>query len=487
MATNGKKKNDCCCGKTVTETNTKVTEYGTNGCHMPKGTLQYIGARYVPVFADPVEWSSDRPYEHLMMVQHEGNTYISKQHVPVGIPLPAPDRSNDYWVLMSDWNAQIAEYRAELERFVSETGARVDDLNDNVDALQLDVDAAEETIDTYVNDRDVMVVLGDSWSVRNDEGYPERCGSWTDVVQRALNVEVKNYAVRGCGFVRNYNSSTIAIQAQQAIEDATYNHKKVKYVVALGGRNDFNQGVADADIESAIQRLYQPLRDHFTNAHIRIFLGNANKTTIDDEAKRITTMCNHLACYPVTPIYWWVPMNMFYNENHANQRGYVALAERIIATLIGGKVRPLVKRFDIPLDDADFPLAVRERNWFEITIDDLGVHANGQIHFDGTGAQEFGAGYIELPAGTLSDFIPYTMPANFAGIAKARAGLPISVSLDVANDRLVINPRGNTTTGTGEIMCGSTFDYSIMIDFTPVRTNVGDSYATILPWGTDKA
>ena len=32
------------------------------------GTSQYIGARYVPKFADPIEWSKDRDYEQLEIV-----------------------------------------------------------------------------------------------------------------------------------------------------------------------------------------------------------------------------------------------------------------------------------------------------------------------------------------------------------------------------------------------------------------------------------
>lgn len=136
------KKNDNCCGKTVTETNTKVTEYGSNACKMPQGTLQYIGARYVPVFADPVEWTADRPYEHLMMVQNEGNTYISKQAVPVGIELPTITGENEYWILFSNYNAQIEEYRQEVAR-----------LSDDVSTVSESVGTLEnETLPEMKND-----------------------------------------------------------------------------------------------------------------------------------------------------------------------------------------------------------------------------------------------------------------------------------------------------------------------------------------------
>ena len=47
----------------------------------------YTGMRYVPVFADPAEWSSANSYEPLEIVIHEGNSYTSKTFVPVGIDI----------------------------------------------------------------------------------------------------------------------------------------------------------------------------------------------------------------------------------------------------------------------------------------------------------------------------------------------------------------------------------------------------------------
>lgn len=58
---------------------------------------EYIGMRYVPVFADPAQWDISRQYENLMMVTNEGETYISKQFVPTGIKLD----NTEYWVQIS--------------------------------------------------------------------------------------------------------------------------------------------------------------------------------------------------------------------------------------------------------------------------------------------------------------------------------------------------------------------------------------------------
>jgi hypothetical protein len=74
---------------------------------------QYVGARYVPLFADPLEWDKNTPYESFIIVYNNGNSYTSKQYVPAGI-----DISNEsYWALTGNYNAQIEQYRAEVKQY----------------------------------------------------------------------------------------------------------------------------------------------------------------------------------------------------------------------------------------------------------------------------------------------------------------------------------------------------------------------------------
>ena len=74
---------------------------------------QYVGARYVPLFADPLEWDKTRAYEPLTIVYHNGNSYTSRQYVPVGIEVT----NTAYWALTGNYNAQIEQYRAEVQRY----------------------------------------------------------------------------------------------------------------------------------------------------------------------------------------------------------------------------------------------------------------------------------------------------------------------------------------------------------------------------------
>ena len=88
------------------------------------GTSMYIGARYVPIFADPVEWDDEREYEPLTIVIHDGSCYTSKCYVPKGAQLPPyPEGQTKYWVKTSDYNYQFADLKktvTDLSRLVEQ-------------------------------------------------------------------------------------------------------------------------------------------------------------------------------------------------------------------------------------------------------------------------------------------------------------------------------------------------------------------------------
>lgn len=83
---------------------------------------QYIGARYVPLFAEPLQWNSTKTYEPLTIVYNEGNSYTSKQYVPAGIQI----NNEAYWALTGNYNAQIEQYRAEVKAYDSAIKAETD-------------------------------------------------------------------------------------------------------------------------------------------------------------------------------------------------------------------------------------------------------------------------------------------------------------------------------------------------------------------------
>ena len=91
---------------------------------------QYIGARYVPLFADPIDWDSTKHYEPLTIVYHQGNSFTSKQFVPTGIDIA----NGDYWVPTGNYNAQVEQYRREVRAFDGRITANAQAIADEVTA-----------------------------------------------------------------------------------------------------------------------------------------------------------------------------------------------------------------------------------------------------------------------------------------------------------------------------------------------------------------
>ena len=103
---------------------------------------EYVGARYVPLFADPLQWSNTRTYEPLTIVANQGNSYTSRQFVPAGIDIS----NEDFWALTGDYNAQVEQYRQEvagLKSNVKELGANLKATQGDLTALTTRVEAVE--------------------------------------------------------------------------------------------------------------------------------------------------------------------------------------------------------------------------------------------------------------------------------------------------------------------------------------------------------
>lgn len=74
---------------------------------------QYVGARYVPKFAEPIAWQEGTSYEAMTIVLYNNSSYTSKVPVPATVGTPA--NNSEYWALTGNYNAQVEEYRKEVE------------------------------------------------------------------------------------------------------------------------------------------------------------------------------------------------------------------------------------------------------------------------------------------------------------------------------------------------------------------------------------
>ena len=100
-------------------------------------TRQYVGARYVPKFADPIEWNRENSYEALTIVNHLNNSYTSKKPVPANTDI----NNGEYWALTGNFNSQVEQYRKDTEMLgenfvvLSSNGGKGDGVTDNTSAI----------------------------------------------------------------------------------------------------------------------------------------------------------------------------------------------------------------------------------------------------------------------------------------------------------------------------------------------------------------
>ena len=115
---------------------------------------QVLGAKVQPTFADPTEWNSTRIYAPLTIVLHEGNSFTSKQYVPVGIDIT----NTDFWAETGNYNAQVEQYRQEVLGYIGKVA--------NISNTYLTV--ADMKADTSLKIGDVAQTLG--FYTQNDTG-----------------------------------------------------------------------------------------------------------------------------------------------------------------------------------------------------------------------------------------------------------------------------------------------------------------------------
>ena len=153
---------------------------------------QYVGSRYVPIFADPIEWSDSKTYEPLTIVLHQGNSYTSKQFVPLGVSID----NEAFWALTGNYNAQVEMYRQEvasvssslpLNAFSEQT---VKQTIDNLESsTQTDLSNLDTSLRSYVD----ASILQKTISLINVNDYGADPTGTTDssaAFQAAINVAI---------------------------------------------------------------------------------------------------------------------------------------------------------------------------------------------------------------------------------------------------------------------------------------------------------
>ena len=87
------------------------------------GKNVYVGHRYVPKIMG--EWDNSQIYEPLSIVQYQGNSFTSRQYVPVGVEI----LNEEFWASTGNYNAQVEQYRQEVRNLETDVDNFTSEVN----------------------------------------------------------------------------------------------------------------------------------------------------------------------------------------------------------------------------------------------------------------------------------------------------------------------------------------------------------------------
>lgn len=295
---------------------------------------EYVGARYVPLFADPLQWSDTRTYEPLTIVVNQGNSYTSRQFVPLGIDIS----NEDFWALTGNYNAQVEQYRQEVLAFDGRITKNTNDIAKNTKDIA-GVKSVVDNLESYVGTE--FIVIGDSWS--DTDPSTTTYIKWPITFQKYTRMNIHNYARNGASVVGSTpdpgQSGNFLGQVNKAIADTSFDHSRVELIVIMGGVNDYRSGRTFSDVAEAWSGHIASLTAAFPNARIVSFLNyqiflSRDEWNWTNLAKRIIR--ERSGC-PVHSMIGWVSGSQFIADKvHPNDAGYRQLCSNMIACCFGG-------------------------------------------------------------------------------------------------------------------------------------------------------
>lgn len=311
------------------------------------GVRQYVGARYVPVFADPLEWSDAIGYEPLTVVLHEGNSYTSRQSVPVGIDIG----NATYWAETGNYNAQIEAYRQEVLAYdgritananaiAAETQARIN--GDNALALRID-SLSKQTPVQNENGRNA-VFIGDSFMAPTTS-YPQKLAYFT---AQLMGWTMYNYAYGGSGWIDEAGAAmNFYHQIQKAAQQISIPVADVDYIVIGGGFNDWNDPtpLTYNQLYSAAVQTIKEARAQFPNAQIiaipMMFRNYGVDTHMHDLYSAIVAgiTASGVAVKVIKDAYMWQLGFKNVDGVHPTVELYKIMAQHVASKVMGGDVK----------------------------------------------------------------------------------------------------------------------------------------------------
>lgn len=340
------------------------------------GVREYVGARYVPVFADPAEWDNTRGYEPLTIVLHQGNSFTSTQYVPTGVDI----NNTEYWLETGNWNAQIEAYRKEVLAFDQRITENTENIEGNMAAIAEEVKNRTEAVAEEVENRTEAVAaeaqaranadtelaeridnmkkatplddmkgrhavfIGDSFMAPTTS-YPQKLAYF---VSQLLGWTMHNYAVGGTGWYDEGGVGKNFIhQLEGSVDSITVPTDQVSYVVIGGGFNDWNDPtpLTYKQLYSAALNTVVKAHQLYPNAQIvcipMMFRNYGVDTHMHDLYSAIVAGINasNTPVMMITDAYMWQLAFKNVDGVHPTVELYKIMAEYVCSWILGGSVK----------------------------------------------------------------------------------------------------------------------------------------------------
>ena len=303
----------------------------------------YTGMRYVPVFADPPEWSGANSYEPLEIVIHEGNSYTSKTFVPVGIDIS----NSTYWVLTGNYNAQVEQYRQQVQQFDGRITKNTEDIAVNT----ADIANLSEKTSMLAHSKDFkgsnILYVTDSWGVNTTGVTKPYVNSLGDI----LGANLTNLSAGSTGYISGGTNNFI--NRLKAWADANPGKTgDIDYVMVCGSSNDYPH--TSSEIAAAVNQFVSYALSAFPNAQVVVipqFASNkpayASVDTADDNLWRKVNAAATAAYYNnlwhrtrfIPNTFYamaFTPASFMSSDNvHPTQSGHNYLAKWLSEALLG--------------------------------------------------------------------------------------------------------------------------------------------------------
>lgn len=318
-------------------------------------TRQYVGARYVPKFAEPIGWVKENSYEALTIVTYLNNSYTSKKPVP-----PNTDITNEeYWVVTGNYNAQVEQYRQEtinyieqveqyreetnnrIEQYREETNNYIEQCREETNNLSEKIDILEESVNNGYKHN--IIYIGDSYA----EGYtPDgSVAPWTTYCNSVLGSSLGEFyisALGGAGFLGDQYGRATFLSLLKKLEGTISDKESITDILVAGCVNDLNGNAST--IPTYLEAFSTYAKATYPKA--KLWIAPVGRTTRVSDINKLKTF---LTYWSASVIYGFNYINrsnlILHFENyfssdglHPNASGQRAIGSYLGTALLGGGI-----------------------------------------------------------------------------------------------------------------------------------------------------